>query len=290
VRSRRVGGVQQITAAIDFHTYGELVLWPPGYTFADTAPGLASDQRDAFVAIGQSMAASNGYTAQQASELYITDGAIDDWLWGAEGIFAFTFEMYPPTPNPGFYPPDEVIAAQTSRNREAVLRLLEIADCPYRAIGRQAAYCAAAEPPPPTPPPPPPPPPPADSPAVVAPPPAPAPTPRALAAALTSRAGVGPDGRVRLRIDCRTTATTGCRGTLTLKARLPGGRGRTTTIARRSYAVAPGRRTLTLRLRLPARRALRTRVTLAVTATLATRQPSGATRVRGHRVVLVRRR
>ena len=149
VASRRIGGVQQIKAAIDFHTYGELVLWPPGYTFADTAPGLGADQRDAFVAIGQSMAVSNGYTAQQASDLYITDGAIEDWLWGAEGVFAFTFEMYPTTASPGFYPPDEAIAAQTARNREAVLRLLEIADCPYRAIGKQAAYCPPPPPPPP---------------------------------------------------------------------------------------------------------------------------------------------
>jgi hypothetical protein len=49
--------------------------------------------------------------------------------------------MYPTTADPGFYPPDEVILAQTSRNREAVLRLLEISDCPYRAIGKQTQYC-----------------------------------------------------------------------------------------------------------------------------------------------------
>jgi len=48
---------------------------------------------------------------------------------GRRGIFGYTFEMYPKTSNPGFYPPDEVIAAQTSRNREAVLRLLEYSDC-----------------------------------------------------------------------------------------------------------------------------------------------------------------
>ncbi len=246
VVSRRIGGTQQIKAAIDFHTYGELVLWPYGYTLDDTAPGLETDQHAAFVAIGQSMAASNGYTAQQASDLYITDGAIDDWLWGAEGIFAFTFEMYPTTSSPGFYPPDEVIAAQTSRNREAVLRLLEIADCPYRAIGKQATYCPAPGEPPALPPP-------AAPPVGLGPPPPPppAPAPRAVAGALTSRAGVAADGRVRLRIDCRTTAATRCRGTLTLKARLPRGRGRTTTIARRTYSVATGRRTLTLRLRLP---------------------------------------
>ena len=289
VVSRRIDGVQQLAAAIDFHTYGELVLWPYGYTFADTAPGLDADQHATFVAIGESMAAANGYTPQQASDLYITDGAIDDWLWATEGIFAYTFEMYPTTASPGFYPPDEDIAAQTARNREAVLRLLEIADCPYRAIGKQAVYCPGAAPPLA---PAPPPPPPAAQTALLLPPTPPpsAPIPRALAAALTSRAGVGADGRVRLRVDCRTTAATRCRGALTLKARLPGGRGRATTIARASYAVATGRRTLTLRLRLPARRVLRTRTTLAAAVTLVTRQPSGSTRSRARRVMLVRRR
>ncbi|HEX6968171.1 MAG TPA: M14 family metallopeptidase, partial [Micromonosporaceae bacterium] len=39
VNSRVVGGVQQIKANIDFHTYSELVLWPYGYTYNNTAPG-----------------------------------------------------------------------------------------------------------------------------------------------------------------------------------------------------------------------------------------------------------
>ena len=46
--------------------------------------------------------------------------------------------------SPGFYPPDEAIAAQTQRNREAVLQLLENADCMYRVIGKQAQYCGVA--------------------------------------------------------------------------------------------------------------------------------------------------
>jgi carboxypeptidase T len=45
----------------------------------------------------------------------------------------------------GFYPPDEVIAAQTSRNRNAVLMLLDYSDCPARVIG---ATCDGTEPPP----------------------------------------------------------------------------------------------------------------------------------------------
>ncbi|UUN28906.1 M14 family metallopeptidase [Streptomyces sp. FIT100] len=143
VRSRVVGGEQQITAGIDFHTYSELVLWPYGYTTADTAPGMTQDDRDAFASVGGKMAASNGYTPEQASDLYITDGSIDDWLWGNQKIFAYTFEMYPAGfGGGGFYPPDEVIERETSRNRDAVLQLLENADCMYRSIGKEQQYCS----------------------------------------------------------------------------------------------------------------------------------------------------
>ncbi|HUQ59066.1 M14 family metallopeptidase [Lentzea sp.] len=147
VRGRNVGGKQQISASIDFHTYSELILWPWGWTYDDVAPGLTQDQRDTFATIGQSMAASNGYTPEQSSDLYITDGSIPDWLWGAQGVFAYTFEMYPGSSGGGgFYPPDEVIPAQTSRNKEAVLQLLERADCPYEAIGKEAQYCGVDPP------------------------------------------------------------------------------------------------------------------------------------------------
>ncbi len=146
VRSRVVGGVQQIKIGIDWHTYGELVLWPYGYTFNNTAPGLTQDDRDTFATLGQQMAATNGYTPEQASDLYITDGTIDDYLWGVHKIFGYTFEMFP-TGSPGFYPPDENIPAQVSRNRAAVLMLLEYADCPYRIIGKQAQYCGGGPPP-----------------------------------------------------------------------------------------------------------------------------------------------
>ncbi|MFE2601687.1 M14 family metallopeptidase, partial [Streptomyces sp. NPDC059396] len=142
VRSRVVGGTQQIKAGIDFHTYSELVLWPFGYTTADTTTGMTLDDRNAFATVGQKMAASNGYTPEQASDLYITDGSIDDWLWGTYKIFSYTFEMYPSSSSGGgFYPPDEVIDRETSRNRDAVLQLLENADCFYRSIGKEAQYC-----------------------------------------------------------------------------------------------------------------------------------------------------
>ncbi|MEU2599116.1 M14 family metallopeptidase [Streptomyces hirsutus] len=143
VRSRVVGGVQQIKAGIDFHTYSELVLWPFGYTYSDTTTGMTADDYAAFRTVGQKMAASNGYTAQQSSDLYITDGSIDDYLWGTHKIFGYTYEMYPRSSSGGgFYPPDEVIERETSRNRDAVLQLLENADCMYRSIGKAAQYCS----------------------------------------------------------------------------------------------------------------------------------------------------
>ena len=148
VNSRVIGGEQQITVAIDFHTYSELVLWPYGYTFTDVPADMTQDDHDVLVAMGQAMAATNGYTPEQASDLYITDGTINDWQYGVHGILNYTFEMYPRTSSQGgFYPPDEVIPTQTSRNRAAVLYLLEQADCPYDVIGKGAQYCGGGTPP-----------------------------------------------------------------------------------------------------------------------------------------------
>jgi carboxypeptidase T len=142
VASRVVGGTQQIKTHIDFHTYAELVMWPYGYTLTDLPSDMTQDDLDTFVNIGQSMAATNGYTPQQMSDLYITDGTINDWLYGVHHVFSFIFEMYPVTSGQGgFYPPDEVIPAQTSRNRAAVLYLLEQSPCVYAVIGKQGQYC-----------------------------------------------------------------------------------------------------------------------------------------------------
>jgi len=142
VNSRVVGGVQQIKANIDFHSYSELVLWPFGYTYNNTAPGMTTDQYNTFATIGQQMANLNGYTPQQSSDLYITDGDSLDWMWGQHKIWAYTFEMYPRgSAGGGFYPPDEVITRETTRNKDAVLLFSEYADCPYRAIGKESTYC-----------------------------------------------------------------------------------------------------------------------------------------------------
>jgi hypothetical protein len=140
IAARVVAGVQQIKATMDFHTYSELVLWPYGHTNAKTGPGMTLDDNNALATLGRQMAATNRYTAEQSSALYITDGDLLDWAWGTYKIFAYTFEMYPTSSaQGGFYPPGNVIARETSRNREAALILAEAADCPYKVIGRTCA-------------------------------------------------------------------------------------------------------------------------------------------------------
>jgi carboxypeptidase T len=143
VESRVISDVQQIKLHIDFHTYGELVMWPYGYTFDPLPADMTADDHATFVTMGNKMAALNGYTPQQSSALYEHGGIIIDWMYAVHNIFAFTFELYPvDASGGGFYPGDEIIPAETARNRDAVLYALELADCPYRAICKQTTYCA----------------------------------------------------------------------------------------------------------------------------------------------------
>jgi hypothetical protein len=142
INSRVIGGKQQIKTSITFHTYGELILWPYGYTYRNVPRGMTRDDHNVFVAMGKKMASTNGYKPQQSSDLYITDGDMTDWAYGAHKIFAYTFELSPKG-KPGFYPPDEIIQTATSRNREATLYIAEQADCPYRSIDKAAQYCAS---------------------------------------------------------------------------------------------------------------------------------------------------
>jgi murein tripeptide amidase MpaA len=141
VRSRVVDGQQRIRTPITFHTAGELVLWPYSYTREDQPPGMSRLDHRTFVAMGRAMAATNGYAAMQSSAMYPTDGDQIDWMYGRQGIFSFTFELYPRgggTPR-HHYPPDEVIGRETRRNREAVLYLIDKAACPYAVLGARAA-------------------------------------------------------------------------------------------------------------------------------------------------------
>jgi carboxypeptidase T len=144
VNSRVINGRQQIRAHITFHTNGELVLWPYGYTRTDVPYDMTTADRNALARLGRGMAARNGYTAMQSSSLYITDGDEIDWMYGVHRIFSYTWELYPtetPTVWGDHYPPDEKIATQTARNRKALLYLIDQAGCVYEVIDKVRQNC-----------------------------------------------------------------------------------------------------------------------------------------------------
>jgi hypothetical protein len=146
VDGRVENGIQQLTEHITLHTNGELILWPFGYTKTDIPGDMTKGDWTTFVKLGRGMAARNGYTPQQSSDLYITDGDQIDWLYGKHRIFSFTWELYPtetPTVWGDHYPADEHIASQTARNRSALIWFLQQAGCPYQAAGLAIPNCGA---------------------------------------------------------------------------------------------------------------------------------------------------
>jgi carboxypeptidase T len=138
--SRVVDGRQQIRAAITFHEYGRLVMWPYGYTKRNVPADMTTQDHAALARIGRHMAATNGYRPEQASDLYITSGTTRDYEYGKYRIFSYTFEL-----SIRDYPKSGMIAKETGRNREAVLWLAERAWCPLGVLGAavRQARCGA---------------------------------------------------------------------------------------------------------------------------------------------------
>ena len=128
----------RLTMSFSLHTYGELILYPYGYTYLDLPPDMEADDLQIFRAMSSKIASLNGYTAQQASDLYVVDGEHTDWFYGERRIYAVTWELYPSSSNPGFYPPDDIIPAQTERNRAALRYGVSLADDPAKSVGEGA--------------------------------------------------------------------------------------------------------------------------------------------------------
>jgi hypothetical protein len=90
---------RQVTTLITNHTFSGLVLRPPGAA----AQGTTVDE-PLFKALGDSMAAENGYASQYGYQLYDTDGTTEDWSYNATAGLGFTFEIG----HLGFHPPYSV--------------------------------------------------------------------------------------------------------------------------------------------------------------------------------------
>jgi carboxypeptidase T len=76
-----------IKISISYHSFGELVLYPWGYT------AKPPKDKSLFVSIGENISRFNHYLVTQSIRLYPTLGDSCDWMYGTHGVFAFTIEL-----------------------------------------------------------------------------------------------------------------------------------------------------------------------------------------------------
>jgi carboxypeptidase T len=99
---------EQIALHIDFHAYGQLVLYPWGYT------GKPTSDRDWFAAAGDRIASAifaeheNRYRLMSAVELYPASGTMSDWMYGEAGALSYTIELRPKGRGGFVIPPSEI--------------------------------------------------------------------------------------------------------------------------------------------------------------------------------------
>jgi hypothetical protein len=132
--------------SISYHTYGQLILYPWGYTYNATEDdalleAVANGMADLIT--NKASSARPGYTPAQGADLYMTSGSDDDWLYGEMGIYAYCIELYPyysdndanvTAPYDKFHPSENKVLPVCEDNIEAALYLAKIADNPFQAL------------------------------------------------------------------------------------------------------------------------------------------------------------
>jgi carboxypeptidase T len=122
-----------VTTGISYHSHGDLILYPYGYTYDDLPPDMQPIDRQTFVAMGAEMQRTTGYHAQQSSDLLHHGRRLERLHVRALHRYPITIEL--PGHGYGFYPPDEFIPTDTVKNHEAAVFVAMIADCPPRIVG-----------------------------------------------------------------------------------------------------------------------------------------------------------
>jgi Zinc carboxypeptidase len=99
---------ERIALHIDFHAYGQLVLYPWGYT---TTP---AKDRDLFAAVGDRIASAlystheTHYTLMPSVDLYPASGTMSDYLYGDLDTLSFAIELRPQNGVGFILPPDQI--------------------------------------------------------------------------------------------------------------------------------------------------------------------------------------
>lgn len=108
VALRELAKREEIKLHIDFHAYGQLVLYPWNHS------DKPSDDHARFTALGDRLAsaiyAQHGtqYRLMRGVELYTSAGTMSDWMYGEAGALSFTIELRPRGGTGFVLPPDQI--------------------------------------------------------------------------------------------------------------------------------------------------------------------------------------
>jgi hypothetical protein len=95
---------REFRLALNYHTYGNLLIYPWGYQ-----PSFYTPDSAVFANYGALLARDNGYTFGTADQTvnYVTNGGSDDWMYGEQGTKPKIFSMTPEAgeAGDGFWPP-----------------------------------------------------------------------------------------------------------------------------------------------------------------------------------------
>jgi len=110
---------------VDFHAYGQLLLYPWNYT------GTPAKDRARLAGLGDRMASAmfaaheTRYRLMSGVDLYAAAGTMTDWMYGEAGALSYTIELRPKGPGGvgGFVLPPEQIRPTCDEGLAAVLEL-----------------------------------------------------------------------------------------------------------------------------------------------------------------------
>jgi carboxypeptidase T len=85
--ARQFVETHNITISIDYHTFGELILYPWGDT------RLPAKDSHVFESIGENISQLDNYTSEQSTTLYPTLGDSVDWMYATHHVLSFTIEL-----------------------------------------------------------------------------------------------------------------------------------------------------------------------------------------------------
>lgn len=126
---RDLGLSHEFRAIMNYHSYGQSILYPWGYTYDPTPHDqllreLSRDMADLIQDVHGKV-----YTPMQSSSQYLTSGTTNDWAYGELGTVSFTTELRPEG-FPGFILPEAEIIPTWEENKSAALYLINWTQLP----------------------------------------------------------------------------------------------------------------------------------------------------------------